>query len=652
MSKNEETDSTKRPVRQWTLMFYFAGDNPLAPSIVSQLKSIKDAGFHDEANVIARFDPHTENTPSHIFDVNLINKLEAGGKPRIGPVPHDTLARTLVSDKLWRDDEVGADGDRRPIKERIREALKIKNSRNAKAKDYDPPQLLADSSPEPSPQESLRTFLKFCREAYPARNYILFLLGHGLVVGNDIFLFDEHVFPRLPASLDIEGQSGQADGGGKENGSRRQAQKATQQDSASQRDEKDTRENSLTLAGFKKVLSEFTSKIAKPKNRAERGELQLVSFHSCSMSGAEVAYELQGTANYMLASQGPAFASGWPYRAILSHIFKALCDQQKSKKPLDVKKNLIDIFFYILQNSLDFQLAGYSFDLCLSNLNKVGDLDVPLRKLTDLLIRSLEDKKNTLAKDLILLSHWDAQSFWQESYHDLYDYCLRLRSRCLKTRTGSKKTDAVLDEIAAACKDVLIVLKKGTQGADDELIVRAEFGGAASQYSHGFSVFFPWSEPVGNELWDKEYEHYQFNQRTGWKKFLDTYFRETMRGTRREEIEAGDDPNVEAQPVTYSRQEKPGEALSDTALLGLIEDISSSVFPNEGPLAADTLGGKHGSTDPTGDDCGCRSIKNYPPYTQPRARGTRTPRATGTVRKCKHKLPVSEGIFESRKLLD
>jgi hypothetical protein len=49
--------STERETKEWTLMFYFASDNPLAPSIVSQLKSIKDAGFHPDANVIARFDP-------------------------------------------------------------------------------------------------------------------------------------------------------------------------------------------------------------------------------------------------------------------------------------------------------------------------------------------------------------------------------------------------------------------------------------------------------------------------------------------------------------------------------------------------------------------------------------------------------------------
>ncbi len=92
--------------KEWTLMFYFASDNPLAPSIVSQLKSIKDAGFHPEANVIARFDPHGTETPTHIFEVNLINKLQADGRSQVGPPAGDPFVRNLVSDKLWADDKI------------------------------------------------------------------------------------------------------------------------------------------------------------------------------------------------------------------------------------------------------------------------------------------------------------------------------------------------------------------------------------------------------------------------------------------------------------------------------------------------------------------------------------------------------------------
>ena len=61
--------------KEWTLMFYFASDNPLASTIVSQLKALKEAGYHPEANVIAQFDPHAVNTPVHVFDVHHVNKF-------------------------------------------------------------------------------------------------------------------------------------------------------------------------------------------------------------------------------------------------------------------------------------------------------------------------------------------------------------------------------------------------------------------------------------------------------------------------------------------------------------------------------------------------------------------------------------------------
>ena len=95
--------------KEWTLMFYFASDNPLAPGIVSQLKALKQAGFHPEANVVVHFDPNEEDTPVHIFDVNLVNKLVAKKKGRdhenqigfSGRGPEDPFVSNLILDKLW-----------------------------------------------------------------------------------------------------------------------------------------------------------------------------------------------------------------------------------------------------------------------------------------------------------------------------------------------------------------------------------------------------------------------------------------------------------------------------------------------------------------------------------------------------------------------
>ena len=71
-----ETNTPQKPdTREWTMMFYFASDNSLASTIVGQLKALKDARFHPQVNVVAHFDPHVVNTPSQVFDINLVEKL-------------------------------------------------------------------------------------------------------------------------------------------------------------------------------------------------------------------------------------------------------------------------------------------------------------------------------------------------------------------------------------------------------------------------------------------------------------------------------------------------------------------------------------------------------------------------------------------------
>src|SRR5205814_9728006 len=93
-------------------MFYFASDNALAPSIVSQLKALKNAGFHQQANVVVRFDPHTVGNPLHTFNVNLSEKAEARAKLKflgedpetanqIGFPSDNPFIRNLVLDRLW-----------------------------------------------------------------------------------------------------------------------------------------------------------------------------------------------------------------------------------------------------------------------------------------------------------------------------------------------------------------------------------------------------------------------------------------------------------------------------------------------------------------------------------------------------------------------
>ncbi len=658
--------SARRELKEWTVMFYLATDNPLAPGVISHLKAMKNAGYHPQVNVLAQFDPHGENMPVHIFDVNRMEKLKHPNRVNIGFGSNDSYVRNLVMDKLW--DVNGKDTIKTTLKDRVRYTAPIPSTRMTKDND---------------PEQSLKLFVDFCRRRYPAKHYMLFVLGHGLVVAGDVFLFDEH------AAAKKNGGSGP---------------------------------HSLSLKGLANVLDGFN------KDIKGEGELELIGFHACSMSGAEVAFELKDKANYMLAAQGPAYVGIWPYRQILIRLFNDLGRSVFSKDDLETnglidrlkkqrgrtydyireqlqsngasellrnhedgapapslinavankldhvlsnprlinefqpvrmpdgivklihqKKNrmnqeylkwlnrqllmggltrteqtaytkaniktlLISIFNYCYFNGLDFQLAGYSSDLTLCNLREIDQVKTPMQKLVKAVTNGLKDAaktKDPLINELLVLAHWESQSFYDEKYTDLYDFCFCLARKC-KTAKPSAGLAQCIKDIYGACIDVMKALKRGWHGDDDGVIVRCEPCGPAYQYAHGLSVYFPWAEPINNQTWKHEYRKFKFNEATNWHRFLKHYFDKTLREPQEDE---GDTLDHRSLPHTLDR-----------TMLDLLEDISTaSLFNDDGQLkvgSKDPLGpgSKSGSVDPTGDDCDCGSIKNHPVISHSRHR--------------------------------
>jgi len=577
-------------------MFYFASDNPLAPEIVSQLKSIKNAGFQQDVNVVAYFDPQPVGTPTHVFDINIVRKAtrkyEHPREPNdIGFAADDPFVRDLIEDRLWRDEL-----DR---KGRIIRNLIIKRSREENHPFVPPkPPPFSDSpgarNKHSGPNECLEAFLTFCAENYPAEHYMLFILGHGLVVGDDVFLLDEHAA-----------------------------------------------KHSVTLIELGEALGKFKDRIGK------RAQFELVGFHSCSLSGLEVAFQLQGTANYMLASQGPAFVGSWPYRQILIRVFKDVAEP-KLNSPKDVEIMLGKIFGYVYFNSRDYLLAGYSFDLCLCDLrrDKIKTLEEPIRGLSKALVAGLKDEANPLVKYLILLAHWESQSYFQENYTDLYDFCLSLRRYCEKPVTAASGAETIrsMAKIQAACESVRIVLRNQASNRHKAIdpdnpnninepvnstnpVIHAAFAGPDSQFSHGLSVYFPWARPTADREIIKKYKKYNFNQ-TKWFNFLDHYWgkkddlpRSTMRDSHKTEINRA----LRAAAAAHSGDPNAKHMLPESDAAMLNEDIVSLMFNAEGPLNVNgTLTGeKPNPQGSTGDGCSCGSIKNYPRDTRARRdRGT------------------------------
>lgn len=528
--------------KKWTLMFYLASDNPLAPGVISQLKAIKAAGWHQQANVIVQFDPYTEDTPTHVFDVNISRKKSEPDKVSdIGFRANDSYVHNLIEDRLWRDE---TDRHGNLIRERLGRSL-----------DYNH-ELLPNGGTgengnhqEPSPQESLGKFLQFCADSYPADHYMLFIMGHGVVVGNDVFLFDEHA-----------------------------------------------EEQTLSLGGLRDVLNEF-------HKSKKKGALELVSFHSCSVSSLEVAYELRGMANYMLASQAPTYIGSLPYRQILVRIFNSL---EPNKEANTIELMLRDICAYCFHNSKDFLLAGYPYDICLSRLGQpVDESKAEIDKLAAALKKGLGVAS---FKDAILLAHLKAQSFQSEMYLDIADFCRCLYRQILRASAATEDEDSIRTEIKTACEKVISAVRNN--------IVRSRLAGPEYQYAKGFSIYFPWSRP-SDYLMSRYGDHDFVKPREGsWLDFLDKYFSATMRkGVQDEALE----PIAELGERSVNKQPNPGDELWEdkVALVYTQAAGQASPYALDRPIKTD-------STDPMGT-CSCSSIKNYPRDTRRRKERKKAP---------------------------
>lgn len=511
----------------WTLMFFFAGDNSLAPSMVSQLKAIKDAGFQEKTTVLVRYDPSEKGAPTNIFEVNREQKLR-GVRTRIGDGANPYVA-SLQEDNVTQEDIAGSRGD---------------SAKDIKKELKKPDTLKAD--------KALESFLGFCRDNHPAKHYMLFLVGHGLIVGNDAFLPD------------------------------------------------DRPDSAITLKRLGEILGHFGEAV-----RGDKSYFDLVAMHSCSMSALEVAYELRGTADYLMATEGVSFVGSWPYRQLLKKTFNTIEKAGRAKTGVNVRELLKKLYYLCINNSTDFTFAGFSADLCLCDLNakKVEELNVPIKDLTKQLKLALKEHPGGL--EVILLAHLKSQSYWQESYTDLFDFCACLIEACSESDT--------LKPLKDACETVmekLDPLQEKSADPFEKLVVYSDFIGPVYQYSHGLSVYFPWSRPIGDGVNDVmgKYRRYAFTTVLGkddsWLSFLEAYFIATTRTSRKNE----DGERLKAK--TFLKAQR-------TAIDNAQIELNSVFF-----AGADALSGPDGKPSPSmakttpadagGGDCGCPSIKNYP----------------------------------------
>jgi hypothetical protein len=155
-------------------------------------------------------------------------------------------------------------------------------------------------------------------------------------------------------------------------------------------------------------------------------------------------------------------------------------------------------------------------------LSRSEDLKTSLKNLSKILLRKFganDQKVDQKVVDAVLLAHWRAQSYKNEQYVDLWDFCDLLKRGCEDNK------------VKLACQDVLDVIEgKERYKEEGAFVISSKYYGAAFQHSHGVSIYFPWRESPAL----CEYQRLSFARKTKWGEFLMVYVKETQRKMRGE----------------------------------------------------------------------------------------------------------------------
>lgn len=527
---------------EWLVMIYLAGDNNLSPNSIAIMQELIAADPpHADVRVLACFDPNTPR-PRGARYVE-INRRRNADDDSLEPecwhlhqdlVPFNDLPGHPVTAPDFCNTNPTAD---QPIS-------------------------------EPVAKEGLSRFLKYALDHHPAKKRMLILFGHGSAVAGNTFLADDN-----PPSF-------------------------------------------LRLKDFGDVLARHFD--GDPSTK--KPKLDVLACDNCMMNGLEITFQLRGRVDYILGSQGLMLTLGWPFRKLIRTIVK-----HKGDNGREIVKKMLR---RCARNLVDFSLMDRSSEqaICdLTMLNKDRNIVTLVRRLVTALHEGLEfDERRQLRypaiRDAVRLARLEAQSYWGETFVDLYDFCELLLIQCNEALERSihlvehlrehceiiwpeegktpppeceeqkkpipreikealLRSDPALklfEQIANRCWDVMEEIRI------HNFVVNSYYVGPELQYSHGVSVYFPWTLPQGPIIFEpsdgtpgggyggsyglswvsfdrakkepsdfilrtpfEEYRGYDFARGDGgdWAAFLERFFRATLRGVRRfdldYEVEAG-----------------------------------------------------------------------------------------------------------------
>jgi hypothetical protein len=243
----------------------------------------------------------------------------------------------------------------------------------------------------------------------------------------------------------------------------------------------------LTTANLRNALQE--TKLVKgklgpdhPKTKRDqragpdnRHTLDILGLDACSLSMVEIATELQGSVDFMIASQEDVPDTSFPYQKILAEL-KAYKVRTDVREVCRIVPGLYQQAFRDYIATPDTGVKGIT--LASLNLSDVSAVTARLRELASALLVA---SYNTSLRKRILSARQETKGFVFGLLADLADFCERLQSNLISE--GSEAEDLRL-----ACTQIQKVIKARD---DNACVVENKVD---EDRCHGLSIYFPYRD--------------------------------------------------------------------------------------------------------------------------------------------------------------
>jgi hypothetical protein len=286
-------ESNNPSKKRWTLLVYLAGDNNLTEEMVWSLQEMKKASsneaIHNSLNLVALFDPPGENPRRYEIVVG----------DRHPSKEDDGNLAALTAKEFEYDEDAILQIVREQVAAECVAALNLdqgKSSELAKALENYPPVAADSAATVLDADRDAVALAKVARVLAPQLGARLRFVSREDTVSALVNRFLLEQVDRLPmtdhCAVVLSGHGSGAVG-----------------DFLTDNDPK----SAVSIPMLRKILGGVESRLGEKG----RKKIQILGMDSCQMSTIEVAYEVQESVEYLVASEGGVLNTGWPYHRVL-----------------------------------------------------------------------------------------------------------------------------------------------------------------------------------------------------------------------------------------------------------------------------------------------------------------------------------------------